>query len=156
MLYPETMEEARKGESHSTGYTGMAGVGREQLPESLPAHGWERPCTAGNLERKTRTGRILQHPLPVRVCALMRLNRRVPNGTHGGVRGRGFSVPPTRFASKGSGRLRRVNLTRPGSRPSKRRELPTAGIAAPPPEPSDPWSPRKSWPRQYRWRAQWN
>ena len=27
----------------------------------------------------------------------MRLNRRVPNGTHGGVRGRGYSAPPTRF-----------------------------------------------------------
>ena len=29
----------------------------------------------------------------------MRLNRRVPNGTHGGVRGRGYSAPPTRLAA---------------------------------------------------------
>ena len=27
----------------------------------------------------------------------MRLNRRVPNGTHGGVRGRGLLAPPTRL-----------------------------------------------------------
>ena len=27
----------------------------------------------------------------------MRLNRRVPNGTHGGVRGRGYAAPPTRL-----------------------------------------------------------
>ena len=64
MLYLETMEETQKEskESHSTGYTGMAGVGSKQLPESLLAHGKEWPCTAGNLERKTRTGRILQYP----------------------------------------------------------------------------------------------
>ena len=42
-------------------------------------------------KRRTRTGRILQHPRPIRVLALMRLNRRVPVGTHGGVRGRRFS-----------------------------------------------------------------
>ena len=70
------------------GDTRVAGKGGKQLPESLLAHGEERSCTKGNLERKTRTGRILQYPRPVRVCALMRLNRRVPNGTHGGVRGR--------------------------------------------------------------------
>ena len=42
-----------------------------------------------NNERTTRTGGILQYPRPIRVVALMRLNRRVRNRTHGGVRGRG-------------------------------------------------------------------
>ena len=34
---------------------------------------------------------------PVRVSALMRLNRRVPNGTHVGVRGRGLLSPSYSF-----------------------------------------------------------
>ena len=64
MLYLETMEEAQKEskESHSIGHTGMAGVGSKQLPESLLAYGKEWSCAAGNLERKTRTGWILQYP----------------------------------------------------------------------------------------------
>ncbi len=64
MPYLETMEEAKKesGESHSTGYTRVAGMGSKQLPESLLAYGKEWLCTAGNLKGKTRTGRILQHP----------------------------------------------------------------------------------------------
>ena len=62
--YLETMEEAQKKskEPHPTGHTGMAGVGSKQLPESLLAYGKEWSCTASNLNRKTRTGRILQHP----------------------------------------------------------------------------------------------
>jgi len=28
------------------------------------------------------------------------LNRRVPNGTHGGVRGRGYAAPPTRLGKE--------------------------------------------------------
>ena len=90
----ETQDKSK--EPYAIGDTRVAGKGGKQLPESLLAHGEERSCTKGNLERKTRTGRILQYPRPVRVCALMRLNRRVPNGTHGGVRGRGYFVPPTR------------------------------------------------------------
>lgn len=39
-------------------------------------------------KRKTRSSGIFQHPQLLRVLALMRLNRRVPVGTHGGVRGR--------------------------------------------------------------------
>ena len=64
MLYLETMEETRKEskESHSTGYTRMAGMGSKQLPESLLAYGKKWSCAAGNLNRKTRTGRILQYP----------------------------------------------------------------------------------------------
>ena len=85
----ETQEESRKpGE---IGNTGMASKGGKQLSESLLAHGEERPCPKGDLKRKTRTGGILQHPGPVRVSALMRLNRRIPNGTYGGVGGRLFN-----------------------------------------------------------------
>ena len=64
MLYLETMEEAQKErkESHSIGHTRVAGVGGKQLPESLLAYGKKWPCTANNLNRKTRTGWILQYP----------------------------------------------------------------------------------------------
>ena len=64
MLYLETMEEAQKEskESHSIGHTRVAGVGGKQLPESLLAYGKKWPCATGNLERKTRTGWILQYP----------------------------------------------------------------------------------------------
>ena len=89
-LYLETMEETQEEsrKPNEIGNTGMAGMGGKQLSESLLAHGEERSCAKGDLKRKTRTGRILQHPGPVRVCALMRLNRRIPNGTYGGVGGR--------------------------------------------------------------------
>ena len=106
----ETQDKSK--EPYAIGDTRVAGKGGKQLPESLLAHGEERSCTKGNLERKTRTGRILQYPRPVRVCALMRLNRRVPNGTHGGVRGREISLnfPPTRlyltFLKKSSYKIR--------------------------------------------------
>ena len=64
LLYLEAMEDAEnKGkESNATGHTGMASEVGEQLPKVLLAHGEERPCTEGNLKRKTRTGRILQYP----------------------------------------------------------------------------------------------
>ena len=64
VLYLEAMEETweESKEPHSTGHTGMAGIGSKQLPKSLLAHGEEWSCTAGNLERKTRTGMILQYP----------------------------------------------------------------------------------------------
>ena len=70
-------------------HTRVAGMGGKLLPESLLTHGEEWSCSECALKRKTRTGGILQYPRLVRACALMRLNRRVPNGTHGGVRGRG-------------------------------------------------------------------
>lgn len=60
MLYLETMEETQdeSKEPDEIGDAPVAGVGGEQLPESLLAHGEERSCAAGNLKRKTRTGRI--------------------------------------------------------------------------------------------------
>ena len=33
----------------------------------------------------------------------MRLNRRVPNGTHGGVRGRGYAALPTLLCGEAAG-----------------------------------------------------
>ena len=57
----ETMEETREEgkEPDAAWDTGMAGVGGEQLSESLLAHGEEWLCTEGTLKRKTRTGGIL-------------------------------------------------------------------------------------------------
>ena len=55
-------KKPRKRAKSLIGHTGMAGVGSKQLPESLLAHGKEWSCAAGNLNRKTRTGRILQYP----------------------------------------------------------------------------------------------
>ena len=60
----------------------------------------ESGVTTLNNKRTTRTGGILQYPRPIRVVALMRLNRRVRNRTHGGVRGRGYLAPPTRLEDK--------------------------------------------------------
>ena len=39
-------------EPHSTGDTGVAGMGSKQLPESLLAHGEERSCTSGQSRKK--------------------------------------------------------------------------------------------------------
>lgn len=69
----------------------LASLCGEQLSKRLLAHGEERTCATGNLKQKTRTGGMLQHPGPVRVSTLMRLNRRVSNGTHGGEVG-GYSI----------------------------------------------------------------
>ena len=51
-------------------------------------------------KRKARTCRIHEYPGNVRANskkALKQLNRRVPNGTHGGVRGRPLMGPPTQL-----------------------------------------------------------
>ena len=64
VLHLETMEETQNEgrEPYEAGDTGVAGMVGKQLPESLLAHGEERSCAEGNLKRKTRTGRMLQHP----------------------------------------------------------------------------------------------
>ena len=51
------------------------------------------------LARSPRAAERLMETSQVRVPALIRLNRRVPNGTHDGVRGRRQKPPPTRFTS---------------------------------------------------------
>ena len=84
----ETQDKSK--EPYAIGDTRVAGKGGKQLPESLLAHGEERSCTKGNLERKTRTGRILQYPHPIRAVALKRLNCRVQNCARGSLRGRGL------------------------------------------------------------------
>lgn len=56
-------------------------------PERIPGGCWRRDIDAHDYKWKTRTGGILQHPEPVRVFALRRLNRCVPNITHDSVRG---------------------------------------------------------------------
>ena len=91
-VHLETMEETqdKSKEPYAIGDTRVAGKGGKQLPESLLAHGEERSCTKGNLERKTRTGRILQYPHPIRAVALKRLNCRVQNCARGSLRGRGL------------------------------------------------------------------
>ena len=63
-VHLEAVEEAQNEseELDTTGDSRMAGEGCKQLPESLLAHGKKWPYPKGNLERKTRTGGILQHP----------------------------------------------------------------------------------------------
>ena len=56
----ETQEESRK--PNEIGDSGMASMGSKQLPKSLLAYVKERTYTKGNLKRKTRTGRIHEHP----------------------------------------------------------------------------------------------
>ena len=59
-------------------------VGKHQI--GLLAHSGKSGAIVFHYQCKTRGGRILQYPRLLRVHALMRLNRRVPTGTHGGVR----------------------------------------------------------------------
>ena len=61
-IWKQWKKPRKSKEPHSTGHTRVAGVGGKQLPESLLAYGKKWPCATGNLERKTRTGWILQYP----------------------------------------------------------------------------------------------
>ena len=92
-VHLETMEEA-KNESRKpkeAGLAGMASLRGGVLPEGLLEQCETCQRTNGDYEQETRTSRILQSIRQVRVPALMRLNRRVPNGTHGGVGGRSLN-----------------------------------------------------------------
>ena len=90
LLYLETVEASqnKSEEPCEVGNAEMAGIQERKLSEGILGNCRKRYSENDCYKRKTRTGRILQHPRPIRVLALMRLNRRVPNGTHGGVRGR--------------------------------------------------------------------
>ena len=90
LLYLETVEASqnKSEEPCEVGNAEMAGIQERKLSEGILGNCRKRYAHKDHYKRKTRTGRILQHPRPIRVLALMRLNRRVPNGTHGGVRGR--------------------------------------------------------------------
>ena len=89
-VYMEAMEEPKDQSQKldEIGTSGMASVRSGVLRESLLESSTPSKCPMGNLKQKTRTGGILQYPRPIRVFALMRLNRRAPNGTLGGVGGR--------------------------------------------------------------------
>ena len=52
-----------------------------------------RSAAHASVQTAISSKRLAQAGYYVRVSALMRLNRRVPNGTHGGVRGRGLFSP---------------------------------------------------------------
>ena len=77
--------------SDEAGPAEMAGLRGRAFPKVLLAQCETRECANGDYEQETRTSRIFQLIRQVRVYALMRLNRRVPNGTHGGVGGRSLN-----------------------------------------------------------------
>ena len=63
-LHLEAMEETKEksGKPNENGNPGMASMGSKQLSKGLLAHVEEWTCAKGNLKRKTRTGRIHEHP----------------------------------------------------------------------------------------------
>ena len=97
LLHLEAMETDihEKESTGTTRYDRMAGLGNGEIPQILLANGGN--AEHGYLKQKTRTSGILQYPRQVRVSAPnLRLNRRIPNGTYGGVGGRsptGSSYP---------------------------------------------------------------
>ena len=97
-LHMETMEgsESENPQPHEVGHTEIQSP-QMGICQGLLECSRESGVTTLNNKRTTRTSRILQPPGSIRVVALKRLNRRVRNRTHGGVRGRGYSAPPTRL-----------------------------------------------------------
>ena len=88
-VYLETMEEAQNQsrELDKAGSAERKGMDSCKNSKGILAMCCDADCTGRSLKRNTRPCWILQYPDTVRASALMRLNRRVPNGTHGGVRG---------------------------------------------------------------------
>ena len=89
----ETVEEAENqgAELKETGHPSVAGLPMGEYSPGLLESSWKRSPQPLYYKRKARTSRVLRLPGTVRANskpALIRLNRRVPNGTHGGVRGR--------------------------------------------------------------------
>jgi hypothetical protein len=78
-------------EPEEAGHAGLAGLSKREHTQRVLGGCKKWYSYSHDYKQKTRTGRILQHPEPVRVLALKRLNRRVPNGTHSGVRGRSLN-----------------------------------------------------------------
>ena len=89
-VHLEAMEEAPNEGSQlkEAGNSSGQGIPVGQLPIGLLANRRKSSFRMFHNQRKTRSSRIFQYPQLLRVLALMRLNRRVPVGTHGGVRGR--------------------------------------------------------------------
>ena len=89
-VHLEAMEEAlNEGSQLKEAWNpGGQGVPVGQFPIGLLANCRKPSFRMFHYKRKTRDSRIFWYPQLLRVLALMRLNRRVPVGTHGGVRGR--------------------------------------------------------------------
>ena len=89
LLHMEAVEAlANKKEGTNATWIGrVESLRNGVLAQSLLAYG--EITERSYLKQKTRTSRILQYPRQVRVSASnLRLNRRIPNGTYGGVGGR--------------------------------------------------------------------
>ena len=89
-VYLEAMEEAPNEGSQlkEAGNSSGQGIPVGEFPIGLLANCRKPSFSMFHYKRKTRDSRIFWYPQLLRVLALMRLNRRVPIGTHGGVRGR--------------------------------------------------------------------
>lgn len=89
-VHLEAVEEAPNEGSQfkEAGNPGGQGIPVGEFPIGLLANCRKPSFRMFHYKRKTRDSRIFWYPQLLRVLALMRLNRRVPVGTHGGVRGR--------------------------------------------------------------------
>ena len=89
-VHLEAVEEAPNEGSQfkEAGNPGGQGVPVGELPIELLANRRKPSFSMFHYQRKTRNSRIFWYPQLLRGLALMRLNRRVPIGTYGGVRGR--------------------------------------------------------------------
>jgi len=64
-----------------------------QLPQGVLANS-RQPYTPTNLEQPLLVQpRIKEHRGKIRIFTLYLMNRRIPNGTYGGVRGRELATP---------------------------------------------------------------
>ena len=89
LLYLETVKtpQNESEEPCEAGNAPVAGLQERELSKGILGNCRKRYSENNHYKRKTRTGRILQNPWPIRVIALMRLSRRVLNGMHGGAGG---------------------------------------------------------------------
>ena len=89
-VHLETMEEAKNpnGEFNQAWGAKRKSVDSSDNSKSILEKFCNANSTRGSLKESARPSRILQYPDTVRASALMRLNRRIPNGTYGGVGGR--------------------------------------------------------------------
>ena len=91
-VHLEAVEETpnQGGKPPKAGNTSRQGLPMGQHPTGLLENSRKPYTCVFHYKRKTRNSGIFRYPELLRVLALMRLNRRVPVGTHGGVRGRLF------------------------------------------------------------------
>ena len=119
-VYLETVETDKDEvrQPAQTGATQTKSVGICQHPQGLLAYIKQFYPVNHNNQRPIESGRLhlLQRLLQIADNRLLE-NRRVPNGTHGGVRGRKTKVgrkllrfPPTRFPKSPLGRTPRIQV----------------------------------------------